>query len=57
MGEADRDDMAGGLQLADETVHVGRGMGRRGPIVIDDEDVHRGGGQQCSYSGVGCNEG
>ena len=57
MWEADRDNVAGRLELADETVHVGRRMGRRRAIVVDYEDVHLGSGFFFSLQGWKRNRG
>ena len=38
--EADGYDVAVGLQLADEGVHVGRGVRGRRSVIVDHEDVH-----------------
>jgi hypothetical protein len=38
--QADRDDMAVGLELADERVDVGRRVRGRRAVVVDHEDMH-----------------
>lgn len=40
MGDTDGDEVACSLEFADQGVDIGRGVGRRGAVVVDNEDMH-----------------